>query len=152
MAEDQFPSTNMHTLIIELRAAAEIANRIYNKKLKPRGISVAEYVLLDRVARSPRHAIGIAQLAAEFGLREMSVRGTVKLLESRGWVVLRRRPGTRGRVVDITGMGRARLTAARGSFGEAERKVRRLAGSAMNADSLQELLARFLSAVDVARE
>src|SRR5579875_2567266 len=103
-----------------VRRAARHLTQAYDRHLATAGLRITQYSLLARLSRSGPRTIQL--LAREMGLDRTTLGRNLRPLERDGLVAIGIDPhDRRGRALEITPAGRARLEEAHGRWAEAQR-------------------------------
>lgn len=91
------------------RKAARAVTRAFNRRLKPLGLQITQFILLGAVARGEDRSI--AALAEEVGVEPSAVLRNLRVLESRGLVDNGGGRGPKGARLRVTSAGRELIAA-----------------------------------------
>ena len=108
---------------IHLRRSAGALTDLYDKALRPFGLTVAQYSLLTHLARMG--SANITQWAERVGLERSTMVRNVRVLEEKAWISI---VDGRGRRFALTESGKKLLASAASVWEEAQAKVARCVG------------------------
>jgi DNA-binding MarR family transcriptional regulator len=104
-----------------VRRLNRVVTRLYNDRLRPAGMTIAEMNLLVAVAANgPTRA---SQLGRGLEMEKSTVSRNLARLADRGWVVAHDNPGGTGLLIDITDDGATAIEGAMPAWEQAQRKV-----------------------------
>lgn len=121
-----------------LRQAALATSDFYDRVLRPSGLKVTMYRLLNRAAAAGRP--NISELSRIVGLDRSTLGRNLRVLERQNLIRFERAEDERARVIVLTSEGEAALTKARPLWADAQRTIKHILGA--QTDSLLEQLAK----------
>ena len=127
-----------------LRRTARRVTQVYDDALKPVGLKLTQYIVLNALARVEQPSI--SDLADRLMMDRTTLTRNLRPLEAAGWTALRRGRDARSRVAVLTEEGRRVLEAARPLWRETELAVRGRLGPD-GGRALRALLAQASAAV-----
>ena len=110
------------------RRLSRVITRLYNDRLRPVGINVAEMNLL--VAIVALGSVQPAQLSRALEMEKSTLSRNVKRLAERGWIATGENPEARGELVGVTQAGKEVLERAIPAWEDAQRRAATLIGKA----------------------
>lgn len=110
------------------RRLSRVITRLYNDRLRPVGINVAEMNLL--VAIAALGSVQPAQLSRALEIEKSTLSRNLKRLAERGWITTRDNPEGRGELVGVTQAGEEVLDRAIPAWEDAQRRAATLVGEA----------------------
>ena len=127
---------------VAIRKAARHVSQAYDRCLAPTGLRTTQFSVLATLARGPR---GIGALADELVMDRTTMSRALRPLERDGLVRIATSPDDRrGRLLAITPLGQAKLTAARPRWAEAQARLQHAYGDARSR-ALHGLLAALVA-------
>ena len=108
-------------LCFNLRKAARALTQIYDKALKPAGLTAPQFALLSTLAR--QGPVSLSDLAAGLGMDRTTLTRNLKPLQRDGLVASAEGDDRRVRLLTLTAAGRIRLTDAEPSWRAIQSKV-----------------------------
>jgi DNA-binding MarR family transcriptional regulator len=118
-----------------MRAATRRLTARYDAALEPVGVNVAQWSLLQKLARAPGQALSIQQLADRAELERSTAARNVRVLEKRGLVHLGPAEGDRRATrIALTEQGRSVLQRGSALWADAQAQVEELLGRGEAAD------------------
>jgi DNA-binding MarR family transcriptional regulator len=111
-----------------LRKLARLVTQRYDRELASAGLTLNQYSILRRAARTPQ---SIGALARELGMDRTTLTRDLRPLVASGCVVLVPGADARQRQVQVTAVGKAMTAAAQPSWRRAQDAVERQLGTAV---------------------
>lgn len=111
---------------ISLRRASTKLTNIYNRHLKPTGLSVTQYSLLSAIR--DLDTCSVTSLADYIGLERTTLVRTLKPVLKRGLVIDLSGDGERDRQIRLSEEGHSLLTEARGYWAQAQDEINQVIG------------------------
>lgn len=109
-----------------LRRAARAVTALYDQELKPCGLRVTQFTLLEALGRAGEITQG--QLGEILGIDSTTLTRSLALLRRRGWLAARPGPDRRERLWRLAAGGRRELLRARPYWERAQSRLRAALG------------------------
>jgi DNA-binding MarR family transcriptional regulator len=106
------------------RRLARAVTRVYNSRLRPLGLNVAEMNLMAAIAG--QGPVQPAKLGRAMELEKSTLSRNIGRLVDRGWVEIREQPHGRGVLLALTAAGNAMLLRALPAWSEAQERAQSL--------------------------
>jgi DNA-binding MarR family transcriptional regulator len=126
-----------------LRRATRIVTRIYDEELREAGLEITQFGLLTALAE-----VGEAnqkRLSAGFAMDSTTLTRTLRLLQEKGWIHVRRGDDRRERLFTLTEKGKQKMAAAQPNWERAEQRLREKLGSS-GWKAMREIVSRVTKA------
>ncbi len=120
-----------------LRRAARAVTALYDQELKPCGLRVTQFTLLEALGRAGEITQG--QLGEILGIDSTTLTRSLALLRRRGWLAARPGPDRRERLWRLAAAGRRELLRARPYWERAQSRLRAALGPGEWKNLLAEL-------------
>jgi DNA-binding MarR family transcriptional regulator len=106
------------------RRLARSVTRLYNDRLRPLGLNIAQMILMAAIAG--QRSVQPASLGRAMDLEKSTLSRNVSRLVDRGWVEMRDHPNGRGALLTLTARGNETLLHALPSWREAQERAQSL--------------------------
>jgi len=120
-----------------LRMVTRAVTQLYDDALRPSGLRVTQFSILEAVAR--RGEANLRQLEAALGVDQTTLTRSLSLLERDGVIARGPHPDARIKSMRLTAKGRRTLNAARPRWAQAQRQVLGELGATAWADAERRL-------------
>jgi DNA-binding MarR family transcriptional regulator len=111
------------------RKLARTVTRLYNDRLRPLGLNLAEMNLLAAIAA--QRAVQPAKLGRAMALEKSTLSRNTSRLVDRGWVEIRDHPDGRGVLLALTASGNQMLLRAVPAWKQAQQQAQSLVAEAL---------------------
>jgi DNA-binding MarR family transcriptional regulator len=125
-----------------LRKLARQVTQVYERELRPTGLSLTQYSILRALERQPE-GVSVSRLAEIMGMERTALLRTLKPLLAAGWARYGERAAGRSAELEITAKGERKIEAAHASWEAAQQRV---AGT-LGAESHERLQAALKSSL-----
>ena len=115
------PVTRLPCYCATLRQAARSLTAMYDERLRPAGIRVTQFTILQTLALQP--GARITDMVAWLAMDQTTLTRTLALLERHGLVEVIRRPTGRDKCWGLTRQGKAKLAEAKPLWEAAQAQV-----------------------------
>jgi DNA-binding MarR family transcriptional regulator len=118
---DKLSSRGLDCVCGNLRMAARAVTAVYDGHLRPSGLQSSQMAVLWAVAGL--QGASVKQIARRMAMHDTALVRNLRVLEGRGWVVIRVGADRRQRLVELTDTGRTVFSAALPMWRRAQKEV-----------------------------
>lgn len=111
------------------RRLARAVTRLYNDRLRPQGLNIAQMILMAAIAA--QRSVQPARLGRAMDLEKSTLSRNITRLVDRGWVEIRDHPDGRGILLTLTARGNEMLLHALPPWREAQERAQSLVGGTL---------------------
>lgn len=113
-------------LVLNIRMAARAVTRRYDRKLRPFGITAAQFSILSSIARQSDRSV--TEMAQSITMERSTLSRNMDLLERKGLVLCQGADKGNGRLCSLTGEGKALMETLVPEWRKAQAEMRELLG------------------------